>query len=89
MIPLSRIHGCNNALFVTPEYNQLMDTASCLSPTMTSSGLCPIHALYHAADSVHDEPKLDSSVAPSPNVTVYAAVDSAVITHLNRGIWTP
>ncbi len=77
---------CNNALSVTPEYNRLTGTASCTSPTATSSGLYPIHALYYAADSVHNDPKSDFSVAPSSNATVHAAVDSAVVSHLNSGI---
>ncbi len=80
---------CNNALPVTPDNPRMAATASCPSPTATSSGLYPIHALYHAADSVHNEPKSDSSIAPSSNVTVHAAVDSAVVTHLTSGIWTP
>ncbi len=66
-----------------------MTTASCPSPTVISSGLYPIHAIYHAADLVHNEPKPDSSITPSANVTVHAAVDSAVIKHLNSGIWSP
>ncbi len=80
---------CNNTLPVTPEYNWLTATASCPSPTATSSELYPIHTLYHAADLVHNEPKPDSSSAPIPNVTVHAAVDSAIIIHLHSGIWSP
>ncbi len=73
-------------ILVTPDNPRMATTASCPSPTMTSSGLYPIHALYNAADSVHNKPKSDSSVAPSSNVTSHAAVDSAVITHLNSSI---
>ncbi len=88
MIPLSRIQVCNHTLPVTPDNPRVAAAASCASPVMTSSGLNPLYAIYHATESVHNEPNSDSGVTPSPTVTVHAPMDTDVITHLKSGIWT-
>ncbi len=83
MIPLSRIQVYNNAFPVTPEYNRLMATASCPSPTTTSSGLYSMHALYYAADSVHNKPK------PEYPFPAHHPTSNHLLAHLYHNVLLP
>ncbi len=54
MIPLSRIQVCNSMLPVAPDNTRIAAIASCPDPATTSSGLYPIHAIYHPTELVHN-----------------------------------
>ncbi len=80
---------CNHTLPVAPDNRRVAAPTSCAAPVVTSSGLYPLHDIYHAIESVHNEPSFDSDVTPSATIiVVHSPMDTDVVIHLNSVICT-